>query len=83
MKSWALGEELSTMRFTTLIRASALTHLRQRRNGRLRDAVPRGGLPHAPPGLPGDSGGRILLGPPAPSLLSPITRCELWVRDPH
>lgn len=71
MKSWALGEELSTMRFTTLIRASLSLICGRGRNGRLR-CSPRGVFP-TPAWAPGDSGGRILLGPPAPSLLSPVT----------
>lgn len=46
MKSWALGEELSTMRFTTLIRASLSLICGRGRNGQLR-CSPHGGLPHA------------------------------------
>lgn len=49
MKSWVLGEELSTMRFTTLIRASLSLICSRGRNGRLR-CSPRGVFP-TPPGL--------------------------------
>ena len=71
MKSWVLGEELSTMRFTTLIRASLSLICSRGGNGRLR-CSPGGGSP-TPPGS-GSSPG------PQNPLCSrpPLTRCELW-----
>lgn len=78
MKSWALGEELSTMRFTTLIRASLSLICGRGRNGRLRCSPTRGSSPR-PPGLQetaegGSSWGLQHLLCSRPSL----TRCELW-----
>lgn len=73
MKSWALGEELSTMRFTTLIRASLSLICSRGRNGRLRCS-----LPHAP-WAPGAVEGGSSLGLQHPLCSHPsLTHCELW-----
>lgn len=65
MKSWALGEELSTMRFTILMRVS-LSFICSR--GRNRGSTqPWGGdLPTPLWFCAGNREGQLLLGPPAP-----------------
>lgn len=47
MKSWALGEEFSTMRFTILMRVSLSLICSRRRNGRFKLRPTEGELPHA------------------------------------
>lgn len=46
MKSWALGEELSTMRFTILIRVSLSLICSRGRNGRFKLRLTERRLPH-------------------------------------
>lgn len=75
MKSWALGEEFPTMRFTILMRVSLSLICSRGRNRRRQLRAAQRRLPYTPQTSacarsPGDS-----KGPPAPCSASPTARC--------